>query len=363
MVRADERPSTGVRLPCRGGVATVRLLGDARGVVLGLEDLQSADPESAALVEYLAENVGPERLLLVGTVRDDEPSAPLASLRELAVRGRCGGSSLDGLPRRTSSGSPRLGSGARCRIRFLSSCRRERRGCRCSSRSCSGGLIAAGALRRQARSGRRTSGSVVQLPSSFVAASKRGWRRWRTRRRRAGCGGGAGTQLRHGSAFGLHRAIRKQVVGGSTRVRRARLVEAGHELEMDRMQFRHALVRDAVLERTPPPERRALAGAALAAVEAAHPGVPGGWCGLAVELAQLGGQDDRAVALLRVASERRVARRFRRGRRGSGARGYARGHRLTSTVVQLELLETLVAAGRFERAWELGERLSFALAR
>ena len=32
-------------------------------------------------------------------------------------------------------------------------------------------------------------------------------------------------------------------------------------------------------------------------------------------------------------------------------------------VVQLELLESLVAAGRFERAWELGERLSFALAR
>ena len=84
----------------------------------------------------------------------------------------------------------------------------------------------------------------------------------------------------------------------------ARLVEADRELGMDRMQFRHALVRDAVLERTPPPERRALAGAALAAVEAAHPGLPGGWCGLAVELAQLAGRDDRAAALLRVASER-----------------------------------------------------------
>ncbi len=65
----------------------LRLLAGARGVLLGLEDLQWADPESLALVEYLAENVGTERLLLVGTVRDDEPSAPLLSLRELARRG------------------------------------------------------------------------------------------------------------------------------------------------------------------------------------------------------------------------------------------------------------------------------------
>jgi predicted ATPase len=66
----------------------LRLLAGARGVVLGLEDLQWADAESLALVEYLAENADTERLLLVGTVRDDEPSAPLVSLRELARRGR-----------------------------------------------------------------------------------------------------------------------------------------------------------------------------------------------------------------------------------------------------------------------------------
>jgi len=138
----------------------------------------------------------------------------------------------------------------------------------------------------------------------------------------------------------------------------ARLVEADRELGMDRMQFRHALVRDAVLERTPPPERRALAGAALTAVEAAHPRLPGDWCGLAVELAQLAGRDDRAVALLRVASER--ARRD--GALGAAVEALERAVVLADDgaawVVQLELLESLVAAGRFERARELGERLS-----
>ena len=119
------------------------------------------------------------------------------------------------------------------------------------------------------------------------------------------------------------------------------------------MRFRHALVRDAVLERTPPPERRALAGAALAAVESAHPGLPGGWCGLAVELAELAGRDDRAVALLRVASER--ARDD--GALGAAVQALERAVVLAddgAALVRLELLESLVAAGRFERARELG---------
>jgi DNA-binding CsgD family transcriptional regulator len=73
--------------PAEGVLLLLRVLAGARGVLLAVEDLQSADPESLALVEYLAEDVGTERLLLVGTVRNDEPSAPLAASRELAGRG------------------------------------------------------------------------------------------------------------------------------------------------------------------------------------------------------------------------------------------------------------------------------------
>ena len=66
-----------------------------------------------------------------------------------------------------------------------------------------------------------------------------------------------------------------------------------------------------------------------------------------------------AVALRRVASER--ARRD--GALGAAVEALERAVALADEgvvgAVQLELLESLVAAGRFERARELGERLSF----
>ena len=45
--------------------------------------------------------------------------------------------------------------------------------------------------------------------------------------------------------------------------------------ERDSFRFRHALTHEAVLASLLPPERALLAGRALAAAEAAHPGLPG----------------------------------------------------------------------------------------
>ena len=161
----------------------LRLLAGARGVVLGLEDLQWADPESLALVEYLAENVGTERLLLVGTVRDDEPSAPLLSLRELAGRGamrwlELGRLAQDEVLRLAAA---RLGGAVPSSVSALLQARAE--GLPLFVEELLGGLIAGDALRRQGRSGRRTSGSVSTCRRALWSASKRGSRRWGNRRR------------------------------------------------------------------------------------------------------------------------------------------------------------------------------------
>ena len=73
-------------------------------------------------------------------------------------------------------------------------------------------------------------------------------------------------------------------------------------------RFRHALTRDAVIDRLLPMERAALARRALAAIEAAHPGLPGAWCDLSARLAERAGDRPRAAALLLASGQRSLER-------------------------------------------------------
>ena len=302
--RTSDRPPELVFL-AEGVLRLLRLLGDARGVVLGLEDLQWVDPGSLALVEYLAENVGTERLLLVGTVRNDEPSAPLASLRELVGRGAVRWLELGRLAQEEVAQARRGSAGGAVPDSVSRLLQTRAEGLPLFVEELLGGLVAAGALRRHGEEWQADERIGLQLPSSFVAGVEK---------RVAALANPAPVVLAAAAVLGrsFDTALLSACTGLSgsevsaalRACAEARLVEADRELQMDRMHFRHALVRDAVLERSPPPERHALAGAALTAVEAAHPGVPGGWCGLAVELARLGGRDDRAVALALRANER-----------------------------------------------------------
>jgi predicted ATPase len=57
------------------------------GLLLALEDLHWADPDSLAVLEYLADNLGGERVLLVATSRDQPASDGAELARRLADRG------------------------------------------------------------------------------------------------------------------------------------------------------------------------------------------------------------------------------------------------------------------------------------
>lgn len=155
-----------------GVLLLLRLLAGARGVVLGLEDLQWADPESLALVEYLAENSGTERLVLVVTVRDDEPSAPLVSLRELVARGGVRWLELGRLAQdevlRLAAARP--GGAVPASVSQLLQVTAE--GLPLFVEELLGGLIAAGALRRQGEEWQAADRVDLHLPSSFVASVK-----------------------------------------------------------------------------------------------------------------------------------------------------------------------------------------------
>jgi DNA-binding NarL/FixJ family response regulator len=131
------------------------------------------------------------------------------------------------------------------------------------------------------------------------------------------------------------------------------LIVAEHES----FRFRHALTHEAVLAGLLPPERALLAGRALAAVEAAHPGLPGAWCTLAADLAGRAGEAARAGALLLEAGRRDLAV----GALASAEHTLARARALIDpalrTGVDEALTEVYAMSGQVDRAIETGKML------
>ena len=106
-----------------------------------------------------------------------------------------------------------------------------------------------------------------------------------------------------------------------------------------------------------PPERTGLAGRALAAAEAAHPGLPGGWCTLAADLAWRAGDQARAGALLLEAGRRDLAV----GALASAEHTLTRARDLVEpaqrTSVDEALTEVFALSGQVDRAIETGRML------
>lgn len=69
-----------------GVLRFLRATAGDRGCLLVVEDLQWSDPETLAIVEYLADNLASERILFLVTIRDDEPSSGLDLARTVAAR-------------------------------------------------------------------------------------------------------------------------------------------------------------------------------------------------------------------------------------------------------------------------------------
>ena len=62
-------------------------------------------------------------------------------------------------------------------------------------------------------------------------------------------------------------------------------------------RFRHPLIRDAIVSDLRPPDRAARSGRAAAAIELAHPDLPGYWCQLALDMYEAAGETVKAAEL------------------------------------------------------------------
>jgi DNA-binding CsgD family transcriptional regulator len=343
------------------GEAVLRLLravSPDAGCLLILEDLHWADRETLALVEYLADNVTSERVLCLGTLRDEDGATAAELAATLAARGSAAVLPLGRLgPADTARMAQACVGAAELPDAVQSLVAQRAEGLPFLVEEVLAGLIGDGSLVE--RDGRWDAAVVsgTPVPATFADAV----------RRRLG-GLDADSRRVIGAAAVLGRRFDWAVLGPATGLPDDAVVAAlrhGVSLQVvvadgDGFRFRHALTHEAVLAGLLPPERAGLAGRALAAIEAAHPGLPGSWCMLAAELAVRAGDTARAGALLLEAGRRDLAV----GALASAEHTLIRARELAGPgdpvrcgPVDEALTEVFALSGQVDRAIETGRML------
>ncbi|MCW2506026.1 MAG: LuxR family transcriptional regulator, partial [Actinomycetia bacterium] len=340
--------------------AVVRLLaslGDGRGCLMLLEDLQDADEDTVAVAEYLTDNLAGLPVLLVATVRSEQSSG--YALAQAAAARRS--ATLLELPRLADSEVRELVAGCLSAdpgdvppgalTRLLGAAD----GIPFHVEELLAGLADGGSLVRDGErwlDGQPASGQVPATVRASVAA-------------RVGRLGPRGRDLLQAAAI-LGRqfpaSIAAAVAGIGPRellaeIRAAvdaQLLTPGWDA--DSYSFRHALTAEALRSALLPAERADLARRAAEAIEQAHPDVPDSWAPLAATLWREAGNVERAAQLYCAAGRRALAQGAVATATGLLEDGRALAPTGSAAALDLTeaLLDALVVAGEIERATELG---------
>ncbi len=242
-------------------------------LVVGLEDLQWVDADTLSILEYLADNLRDERVLCIATVRSQPRSAAYERLWALKSR--------------RSAAVLALGPLAHSEVVEM-------------VRACWPGVPAA-EIDRVLAAADGVPFLVEELlatpgiPETFAVSVAVRLATLEDMERRV---------VEVAAVLGRHFEweLLADATGTRPEVIASALKHAVRELLLTHKggayRFRHALTREAVLDQVLPHVRFDLARQALAAVEAAHPGFPGVWRGVAADLAQQTGALDTAAQLV-----------------------------------------------------------------
>jgi DNA-binding CsgD family transcriptional regulator/tetratricopeptide (TPR) repeat protein len=288
------------------GEAVLRVLAlpGWRGGLLVLEDLHWADPETLAIVEYLADNVGSTNVLCVITQRDGGGSASADLLQATTARRVASRVEVH----RLNPGAVGQMAAACLNVDDVPSAVRD------LLADCDGlpfaveeilaAAVSSGELVRGEAGWHVNSDVSTGVPDSIVGS---------VRNRLAALGPAVTNVIVSAAILGrqfdwtlLPRVASvpdAKVLEALQRAREVQLIEpVGAESGLFR--FRHSLTRNAIVSNLLPPELAARSAAAADAIEEAHPGFPGEWCELAAELYAAAGEPAQAARLLLIAGRR-----------------------------------------------------------
>ena len=321
--------------PVRGEAVLqlLRRFAGSAGLLLVLEDLHWADPDTLAVVEYLSDNLSAEAVLCVATCRGETPSAGAELVARVTGRraaqhlalGRLTAGQVAAMVRACLPSAPdeviarvqRAADG----IPFLVE---ESLAAPGVPRSFADGV--------RSRLAALSDDERLVLHTAALLGRQFDWRLLP-----------AATGLDAGLVAGaLEHGVGAQLLA----------------VDADVFRFRHMLTREAVAAELLPPRRVTLAARALAALEAAHPGLPGEAGDLAANLALQAGDQDQAGGLL-FASGRSA---LDRGALATSIDTLRRAVELLSdreqrAEAEMLLVEGLALAGRVDEAMLVGDRL------
>ena len=310
------------------------------GCVLVLDDLQWADPDTMAVVEYLCDNLAGEPVGLIGALRDIGQLQTFEALRA----------------RRSAAVLHLQPLGHSDVVAMIAACPLPQgfpadRVAEVIAAAEGIPLLVEEVLSVASES---TDGSTLSLPGTVAEM---------VRLRLSGLDGGTREVLVCAALLG--RGFDWRLLEPATGLDEKALQEAlwkATALELldtegAGFRFRHALTRDAVLAAVLAPERSRLAMATCAAVEAAHPELPDEWCIIAADLHEVAGDQDGAARLLVAAGIRALRQAALNTAEQLARRASELGATPERAAESAELLaEVLAAAGRVDEAVEIAHR-------
>lgn len=339
-------------------------LGQAGGCVVLLDDLHDADEDTLAVVDYLANNVADEGVLLVGTVR----ASPGAAVDLARATGRRDNATVLELSRLDDDAVRELAAGclavapAAVPEDVLSQLVADAEGNPFYVEELLAGMVSAGQVVRSGGGWSSTGAARAGVPAAVRASVLD----------RVARLGPLGLRVLAPAAL-LGQRFRGALIGAVSMVEWDDLLTVlraaidAHLIVVDDdsgdYAFRHALTAEALRSRLLPEERAQLSVRAARAIEAAYPELPDPWCVLAGEMWELAGEKHRAAELFSLAGGRATVQGAISTAIALLERSLALLHGDTPHLPavaseRLEaLLDVLIVAGQVDRATELGTQL------
>jgi len=290
------------------GEALLRLLTalDGNGTLLIIEDLQFADPETLAIVEYLADNLGDGPVRCLATVRDGELSASGAMYMVRSVHARRAANVVE-LGRLADRDVSQMATAClesanvpERVLRLLADCD----GLPFAVEEILAAAVSSGELVADGTGWSGDEQITTGVPTSIAES---------VRRRLSGLGPEVTDVLVSAAVLGrqfdwtllpsLTETAEPALLAALRQACDVQLIEPLGSSQVV-FRFRHSLTRDAILSHLLPPDLARRSAKAAAVIAATHPELPGPWCELAAELHERAAEPVQAAELLLEAGRR-----------------------------------------------------------